>query len=289
MLSLIKRNLKIFFSSPVNVILAVLGALISFLLYIVFIKHQMVNSWRILPGAKKLLDVWLMSGTLGITALTTTLSALDQYVVDRERGMVKDFYLTGVRPFQVKCAYFITAGLIGFVLQIILFLMMAIYFKITDGLTLDFITVMQITGFMFLGALFASTFNFLLVQPVKQLKSLSRIEAIAGTFTGFLMGVYLPIGSLPNFAQWLSKCYPGSYLASLYRHCLMKTEMARTFKDGSPQIIENFKEKLGIGYNWNGLTTLNQDLLICGAIGLICLLLIWLLPRLRIRQTKPAN
>lgn len=265
MISLIQRNLKMFFRSPSTVILSILGAMISFILYIVFLKSTISSGWGTIADKKQILDTWLIGGTLAITALTTTLSALDQLDSDQENGTINDFYVTGVHPFKLAASYFLSASMIGLFLQLVMFGFMLLYFGLTDQVTISLSSFGQIILLMIYASIFSSAFNYVFVQFVTRLSTLSKIEAVLGTLTGFLVGVYLPVGALPSFAQNIVKLYPGAYLASLNRRVLVQEDL--------PAI---FKEKMGIGYN----TTQGQDLAITFIVLVICMILIWALPQL---------
>ena len=91
MKNLIKRHLLLYFGNPNLLFLSLLGALISFLLYLLFLKDTMVDSWSHVSDAKTLLSPWLISGTLTVTAATTTFNGLDQMIRDRESGAIIDF------------------------------------------------------------------------------------------------------------------------------------------------------------------------------------------------------
>ena len=65
-----------------------------------------------------------------------------------------------------------------------------------------------------------------------------------GTASGFLVGTYVPLGVLPDFAQLLMKCTPATYIAALYRQVLMKETLSETFK-GQDNLLQEFQEKIG--------------------------------------------
>ncbi len=64
----------------------------------------------------------------------------------------------------------------------------------------------------------------------------------------FLVGTYVPLGVLPDFAQLLMKCTPATYIASLYRQVLMKEAVSEAFK-GEMIFFENFKKKWAFSSN----------------------------------------
>ena len=56
----------IFFVIVQEYFFSLLGALISFLLYIIFLQKNLTDAWTQLPENTKLLNNWLMGGTLAV-------------------------------------------------------------------------------------------------------------------------------------------------------------------------------------------------------------------------------
>ena len=96
MLPLIRRNLKLFFRNRAGVFFSLLGALISFGLFIIFLKSNMLDSWKQLQHPARVLDLWVIGGTLAVASITTTLSALSRMVSDLEYRVFDDLILTGL-------------------------------------------------------------------------------------------------------------------------------------------------------------------------------------------------
>lgn len=94
-----------------------------------------------------------------------------------------------------------------------------------------------------------------------------------GTASGFLVGTYVPLGVLPNFAQLLMKCTPVTYIASLYRQVLMNETLSETFK-GQDDLRHEFHEKMGVQLKWQELLTKeNTYLIVLG--GILLLVILW--------------
>lgn len=58
MLAMIRRNLLLYFRDRAGVFFSLLGALISFVLYLVFLKQSILTEWSAAPNANQLLDLW---------------------------------------------------------------------------------------------------------------------------------------------------------------------------------------------------------------------------------------
>ena len=124
MWAFVKRNLLLFFRNRAGVFFSVLGALIAFLLYLVFLKKSMSTLWP-LTHPEKLLDPWLIGGTLTITAVTTTQNGLARMIVDRETGRLSDYLLTQASYLRIELGYLISAVIIGTIMQLLMFFTMS--------------------------------------------------------------------------------------------------------------------------------------------------------------------
>ena len=205
MLALLKRNFLLYFRNLSGVFFSLLGALISFILYIIFLQKNLTDAWAQLPNSGPLLNNWLMSGTLAVTGITTSLAALTQLI-------------------------------------------------------------------MLFSSLLSSLVNAIFVHFFQSVDSLGKFATIVGTASGFLVGTYVPLGVLPNFAQLLMKSTPATYIAALYRQVLMNETLSETFK-GQDDLRQEFQEKMGVQLKWQELLTKeNTYFIVLGGILLVGIL-----------------
>lgn len=271
MLPLIRRNLKLFFRNRAGVFFSLLGALISFGLFIIFLKSNMLDSWKQLQNPARVLDLWVIGGTLAVASITTTLSALSRMVSDLEYRVFDDLILTGLSRLKIRLSYVLSATIIGTLLQIALFLIMVSYFSWVDGISIPGYITFQVLIVTILASFSASVLNFILVYRMKNIDTVGKFSSIVGAASGFLVGIYIPIGVLPTFAQNLVKLTPGAYVAAIYRQLLMHDIL----KNVQPNILHNLQKTLGIGINLNGnLTTKLQNFAIVTGVTVILLIII---------------
>ncbi|AQX93887.1 ABC transporter permease [Lactiplantibacillus plantarum] len=288
MLALIKRNYLLYFRNRSGVLLSLLSAAISFILYLVFLKQGMHRDWAQLPQANQLLDNWLISGTLALTGITTTLAGLNQLVWDRERQIQTDLLLTDAGPLQLQVSYLVSATIVGIVMQLLMFFGMWGYFNAADGLTISGSELLAVFGLIIVSAAFATLVNAVILKRVRAVDNLGKIATILGTAAGFLVGIYIPVGSLPSFAQTLVKLTPGSYVASLYRQALMSDTLNHVFNH-QMTAQAYFERLMGVRLNWSGLLTTSQTYQIMGYIFLGCLLAVLIAPYRQRRRIQRLN
>ena len=271
MLALLKRNFTLYFRNRSGVFFSLLGALISFLLYIIFLQKNLTDAWSQLPDKTSLLNNWLMGGTLAVTGITTSFTALTQMVQDRENHVDQDLILTDLGSWGLQASYLISSIVISFVMQLFMFVVMSLYFQESPVLS----HLAEVALIMLLSSVLSSLVNAILIHRFQSVDSLGKLATIVGTASGFLVGTYVPLGVLPNFAQLLMKCTPATYIASLYRQVLMKEQLADTFI-GNSDLLTEFQEKMGIELKWQELLTKEKTYLIVVSISLVAILL-WLL------------
>ena len=268
MLALIKRNFLLYFRNRSGVILSLFGAIIPFVLYIVFLK----NNYK--AHSSQLMDLWLIGGVLAVTGLTTTLAAFSRQVEDRERKVTDDLFITDLGPWGLQLSYLVSSVIIGFLMQVIMFAFMLSYFTLADKISFEWGSLPYLMLLMLLNSLLATLINALIVQCFKSVDSLGKLATVVGATSGFLVGTYIPIGTLPNMAQNLMKLTPSNYMTSLFRQVLMKESLADTFANNSqPQAA--FEKTMGIRIEWQELLTRTETFYIVGIV-LVAIALIWI-------------
>ena len=257
-----------------------MGALISFVLYIIFLQKNLTDAWAQLPNRGPVLNNWLMSGTLAVTGITTSLAALTQLVKDREHQVDQDLYLSDQGKWRLPFSYLTSAIIISFFMQALMYVLMCGYFREVPTLSL----LPEVLLIMLLSSLLSSLVNAILVYFFQSVDSLGKFATIVGTASGFLVGTYVPLGVLPDFAQLLMKCTPATYIAALYRQVLMKETLSETFK-GQDNLLQEFQEKMGVQLKWQGLLTKeNTYLIVLG--GILLASILWIILVKRTSQKK---
>ena len=268
MLALLKRNFLLYFRNRSGVFFSLLGALISFILYIIFLQKNLTDAWAQLPNSAPVLNNWLMSGTLAVTGITTSLAALTQLVKDREHQVDQDLYLSDQGKWRLAFSYLTSAIIISFSMQILMYVLMCGYFREVPTLSL----LPEVLLIMLLSSLLSSLVNAIFVYFFQSVDSLGKFSTIVGTASGFLVGTYVPLGVLPNFAQLLMKSTPATYIAALYRQVLMNETLSETFK-GQDDLRQEFQEKMGVQLKWQELLTKeNTYFIVLGGILLVGIL-----------------
>lgn len=272
MIASIKRQIALYFSNKASVFFSLMGAWIAFALYVIFLQKNMLEAWSTVSNPELVLDKWVMGGTLAVTGVTTTWTGVSRLIKDKENHQFDDFLLTGISPFSLHVGYLISASMIGFIMQIIMYGIMSTYFYWQDGLALEMNQFPALLGLMLLSSLLGSSLGLIGAQCFKTLEAAERFAIIIGTTSGFLVGVYMPIGGLPDFAQTIIKWTPAAYVAAAFRQILLVDSLDQWAVPGM-----DVKEYLGVGLKWDELTSLGQNTLLIAGMVMVSLMLLLIL------------
>lgn len=259
------RNLTLFFKDRTAVLLSFLAEFIVVGLYILFIRKNMIENFSQVENIEILMDVWMSAGILGITSVTTTMGAYGIMVDDKTKRINKDFATSPIRRFSLLGGYMSGAVVIGLFMSVFLFLVSAVYIlhkyqvQLGDG--------QGVKIFILLGLVTISNSSMVLfiVSFLKSSNALASCCTILGALIGFLTGIYLPMGNLPDGVQWLVKCFPVSHGVVLLRQILMEPLIKDVFGNVESNAAKAFMDFMGVRYLWDGVTvTFVDSMLILG-------------------------
>ena len=268
MFALFRRNLKIYFSNIPAVFMSCLGALISFFIYIGFLQNNLRSNWQQLPHVTKMLDLWMIAGIVAVSGITTAFQALGQQVSDRESRADADFELTGISRFAENFAYILSGTIVSFFMQIITFIVMAMYFSLVDHISIPQSALLPGLLYILVGAIAATLLDEIIVLFMHSSTTFSRLSAVLGAAAGFAVATYLPYGILVSGAQSLVKLVPSSYEAAALRYFLLKQTLA-TFPANVKLHLTNY---LGIQFKMNNWR-LNNMLVLLLMIAILILVI----------------
>lgn len=271
------RNLILFFKDKTTVILSFLSEFIILGLYLLFMRENLIQSYSMVKNADLLMDVWMISGILGITSVSTTIGAYGIMVADKVNQIDRDFYISPIRSMTIPGGYMASAVIIGFFMSFFLLFFSIIYIGIRYGVRLVTDSIFILYGTLILSAFSNASITLLLTSFFKSNNALSACCTIVGSLIGFLTGIYLPMGSLPESVQMLVKCFPVSHSVVLFRQILMEPFISENFGGIETESAQQFIEYMGIQFFHNGfpITKTASVNILVGSTA-ICLLIVFL-------------
>lgn len=282
MKGLISRNLKIFFRDKGAVIFSLLGVLIVAGLYILFLGDAYTDSLADFKDSDKFMNCWIMAGLLAITSVTTTMGAFGTMVQDKEKKIFKDFYCAPVSRSSITLSYIISSAVVGLIMTGIVLVIALVYLTVTESITLSAMLIVKLVGLSILTSLSNTAIVLFLVSFMTSEKAFSAITGVISALIGFITGIYLPIGNLPDGVQYVVKCFPTSHSAVLFRQLLMGDleESVENFPpEAQADALTGLKESLGVIFKFGDTecTAYASVLILAGTLVIFSILSILIL------------
>lgn len=249
-LSLIKRNLKLYFRDKMSVFFSMLGVFIIILLFVLFLGDLMLGY---VPSSVEgsgvnirfLMDSWIMAGVITVATITTTLGAYGTIVNDYSTGVINDFKVSPIKRTSLVLSYIISSCVVGFIMSTFSLIFAEIYIISAGGELMSFVGFIKVFGIIILSVLMSSSIVFLIIAFVKSNNAFGAVSTVFGSIIGFLMGVYIPIGGLPTGIQGLIKFFPFAHSAVLLRQVMMSEAMDLSL------MPQSFLQFTGVNFVYN--------------------------------------
>lgn len=244
MIVLARRNITIFFRDKANVFFSMMVVLIIIGLYVLFLGDNLVGGMDV-PNAQPLMENWIMAGVLATASLTTTLGAFGIMVNDRSDNRDKDFLATPISNGKRVAGYLTGIFTIGFVMTLFTFLVAQVYLYYSYGQFFQWDELLALLGITLLSVLSSTAMMYMIVEFFTSPMAFETASSLLSTMVGFIAGVYVPLGSLPQFVQYLGMLFPVTHGASLYRQVMMQSDMNVAFQGAPTEVVQDFEILMG--------------------------------------------
>ena len=248
------RNIKVYVRDRMSVFFSFLSVLIIIALYALFLGKIQVDSItdRVgdVAGVRYLVDSWIMSGLLGINAVTVALGVLGTMVQDVEKKQFTDFIVAPVNRTAVVVSYLVSAVVISLAFSIVALLISEVYIVLGGGQWLTLPNLLEALGILILSSLTAASILYLVVSFQKTSSAFATLSTLLGTMIGFLTGVYVPLGILPAFVQKFVLLVPFSHSAALLRQVFLRQPVEMVFHGAPQAAVDSYLRSNGVVLLW---------------------------------------
>ena len=267
MLALIKRNIKIYLRNRGAWLASLLTVFIIIGLYALFLGDQLSRGFEGigLEEPRLLTDSWIMAGIISIMPLSISLGAVS-IVNDRSKGLVKDFYCSPISRSKITLGYILSLAIISFLITVIGFALGAIYITANGGELLSLTDMLRVLGIIAIDDLATTSIVMFIAMFITSESAYSAICTVIGTISGFITGIYIPVGALPEGVAAAVKCFPISHAGSMLRQIFTADAIAECTKnipaDLKPDVIEQINSEMGIIYSFGDHTVTDFESII---------------------------
>ena len=238
-LALVKRNCLCYFRDKASVFFSLLGVLIVILLYLIFLKDMLVDSFMneisemvSRDSVKEYVDAWVMSGILAIVSVTTSAGSLQTMISDRVSGRDRDTMMTSLSSAKISAAYVLSTFIVGQIMSLIAFAI-AIGYLAATGCDMSAAGIVQTLALTIPASLSGAIIVYTLTCRMRSEGAFSGFSTVLGVLIGFLTGIYMPLGTMSDGMQTVGSMMPATHIAALMRQTL-STDAFNKIMTGAP-------------------------------------------------------
>ncbi len=248
MINFTKRNLLVFFKDKASVFFSLLSVFIIIGMYALFLGDVWTSSMEGISGARFIMDSWIVAGLIAVTSVTTTMGAFGTMVEDKSKKIVKDIRSSPLARVSIAGGYILSAFIIGVIMCCVALVLCEMYILAGGGTLLGGMQLLKVFGLILISTFSNTALVLFFVSFFQSNNAFSIASTIIGTVIGFLTGIYIPIGQLPNGVQWVIKLFPPSHSALLLRQVIMEDALKASFAGAPASVVTNFKELMGVSF-----------------------------------------
>lgn len=254
LLTLIKRNIKLFFKDKGMFFTALITPAILLVLYATFLGNVFESSFvSSLPAGVTLSDKMLgglvggqlVSSILAVSCVTVAFCSNFLMVQDKANGTIKDLKIAPVRSSMLSISYYIATLASTLIICYIALALCLLYLSVVGwflSLTDVLLLIVDVFILVMFGTALSSVINFFLSTQGQ----ISAVGSIVSAGYGFICGAYMPISSFSEGLQRMISFLPGTYATSLFRNHALNGVLESIKNDRAPMPIpvDGFKDML---------------------------------------------
>lgn len=251
LLSLIKRNCKLFFKDKGMFISSLITPIILLVLYATFLKNVYRESFianGFIQFSEKIINATvggqLCSSLLAVCCVTVSFCSNLLMVQDKVTGARRDLTVSPVKKSVMAIAYYfatvISTLIVCFVATGLCFL-----YLLKMGWYLSLIDILSILLDVVLLVLFGTALSSIINIFLSTQGQMSAVGTIISAGYGFLCGAYMPISSFSEGLQKVLSFFPGTYGTALVRNHALRGAFEAMADEGLPnEAVEMIKDSI---------------------------------------------
>ncbi|NLK99735.1 MAG: ABC transporter permease [Clostridiales bacterium] len=225
--SIIKRNLLVYMKDKENVFYTFLSMLIIITLMLVFLGEMNIDivknvlrhmdelmNENVLPAeslvagsrnpalddvnARTLVISLIIAGITIVNGITSSMGMLSMMSWDEETGKLASYYVAPISRFVLVSGYIISAICLSCLFSIITLVVSEIILVLTGGTLMSMTLAVKALGLIFLNSFSTTAFLFFATSLARTRNAFSGISTFVHTLSGFITGMYVPFGIMPD-------------------------------------------------------------------------------------------
>jgi multidrug/hemolysin transport system permease protein len=266
MLTLIKRNTRLFFADKGLFLVSLITPAILLVLYVTFLGNVYTDSLQMAAGGMEISDgimrgfagAQLISSILAVSCVTVSFCSNMLMVQDKANGSIRDFTVSPVSPSVMSMSYYLSTLISTLIVCLSATALCLIYVAIT-GWFMSFLDVLLLVLDVFILCLFGVALSSVIGFFLSSQGQISAVGTMVSSSYGFLCGAYMPLSQFSEGLRDALMFLPGTYGTSLVRNHAMRGVLEAMDNEGIPaEFVDSvrdsfdctlyfFDNKVGVG------------------------------------------
>ena len=285
-----RRSLRLFLRDRATVFFSFLSTLILVALYFLFIGktyadgiNDALGSYISTDSIFSLVYIQMIVGVLVLNSLSLSIGAFSTIAHDFENRRVDSFLLTPIKTSELLTAYFSGGFIISFVLNVFTWLLSILIIGIAFGYWVGITTILAVIGILIFASMISCSLMLLFTALVKSSAAIGVFSGVAGTFFGFLCGIYMPYEALGKGVERIGSVLPLTHITIWLKQIVLDNAFIKL------GIAEEFQGELLEVFSARNIGFLGMDIPLAGmlaytaALALICLFIAGKVVKRRLR------
>lgn len=235
LVGLTKRNLTLFFKDKTTLFFSFLAQLIILFLFLAFIKNAYVDQFYSIikeytfndvelvtkSEISQVVNLWMVSGITATSTITVAVNCLSTVIYDKERKVSYDLLSTPISYTNIVLSYFFSAFISTYFISAIVLGVSLVILMMFGALYISALSVFMSFVVLLIGVVVSVSFLILIVGLFKKNSSYIAFSGIISAIVGFVIGAYIPLGTLGDGIQNVVNLFPSSHISGLLRNYLM--------------------------------------------------------------------
>ena len=250
-LAMTKRNCLCYFRDRASVFFSLMGVLIVILLYLIFLKDMLVDSFlNELPDGtdsaqvRQMVDAWVLAGILAIVSVTTSAGSLQTMIHDKVSGKYRDSMMTALTSARISAAYVLSTFLVGQIMSLITFAIAIAYLSVT-GCAMTFGGIALTLALTVPASLSGSIIVYALTCRLGSEGAFSGFFTVLSVLIGFLTGIYMPLGTMSSWMANIGSMMPATHIAALMRQTLGLEMYEKVMSAAPADVMSDIRYTMG--------------------------------------------
>jgi len=295
-LSLTKRNILLFFRDRLAVFFSFLSTIVLVALYFLFIGRMFANGIEQSPesaavifpdgGVNFLVYIQMMAGVLILNSMSLTIGVFSTAAKDFETRRVDNFLLTRAKQHELLLSYTVSGFIVSFALNLFTWLLSFLLIGVLTGFFLSFGTFMMGVVILIAASAISCALMLLVTALVRSSTAMGVIGGIAGTFLGFLCGIYMPYSGLGGGTAAAGSFLPYTHLTIWMKRTLLNDALTQLQvpAEANEFMMRDIFSAANVGFAGIDKVPLAVMLGLCGVFAVLCFGAAWLVLKRRITK-----